>query len=135
MADEHVLVYETHEAIPFTCENTLGIEKGTAVRLLDPATVSAATTLADICGGVTKTEKIASDGKTKVSVYRGGIFRAKISGSVTAGDPLVFAGGGANNLLATAAVNAEAVWGIAFETGTNAETILYELSPTTMQLA
>jgi len=135
MADEHVLVYETHQAIPFTCSNTAGIEKGTLLALSDPMTVAAASALNDIVGGVAKTEKINADGKTKISVYRGGIFRCKISGSVTVGDSLVVAGATANNLLQTAGVNAEQIVGIALETGTNAETILYELKPMTMQLA
>jgi hypothetical protein len=56
-------------------------------------------------------------------------------GSVTVNDPLVCSGPSANNLLQTAAVNAENVWGVAWETGTNGETILYELRPTTMNLA
>ena len=135
MADEAVLIYETENAIPFTCADNAGIEKGTLLKLADPATVSAAAANNDIVGGIAKTEKINGDGKTKISVYRNGIFRVKISGSVTVGDPLCVAGPTANNLLQTAAVNAEQIFGIALETGTNAETILFELKPMVSQLA
>jgi hypothetical protein len=137
MADEHVLIYETEAAIPFTCADAVGIEKGTLLYMFDPATVSGALTTKSVVGGVAKTEKIASDGKTKISVYRGGIFRAKASGSITCGDPLEIAGGTGtcNNLLQTAAINTESIVGISLETAANGETFRYELRPTAMQLA
>lgn len=135
MADEHVLVYETHLAIPMTCADGATIEKGTLLKMSDPYTVAAAAALNDIVGGVAKTEKINGDGKTKISVYRGSIFKAKASGSITVGDSLVVAGPAANNLLQTAGVNAEQIVGISFETASDGETFLYELKPMTMQLA
>lgn len=135
MADEAVLIYETQVPIPFTCADGTGIEKGTLLVLSDPYTVAAASALNAIVGGIAATEKIASDGKTKIGVYREGVFKVKISGSVTVGDPLVIAGATANNLVQTAAVNAEQIIGYAYETGTNGETILMELHPTVMQLA
>jgi hypothetical protein len=135
MTNEAVLIYETHTPIPFTCADNTGLERGAFVKLADPYTVSAVSAINDVVGGFTATEKIANDGKTKIAVYRGGIFKVKISGNVTVGDPLVFVGATGPNLLQTAAVNAEQVVGYAFETGTDAETILMELHPTVMQLA
>jgi hypothetical protein len=135
MANEHVLVYETHQAIPFTCSNTAGIEKGTACKLTDPMTASAHAAANDIIAGIAKTEKINADGKTKISIYRGGIFKATASGNITAGDPLVLSNAAALNKLETAATNVETIVGIALETCTDGETFLYELRPTTMQLA
>lgn len=135
MADEAVLIYETSIPIPFTCADGAGIEKGTILKLADPATASAASGLNDTIAGIAAAEKINGDGSTKIPVYRGGIFRVKVSGSVTVGDPLVVAGNAANNLLQTAGVNAEQIVGYALETASNAETILMELHPTVMQLA
>lgn len=135
MANEHVLVYETGLAIPFTCADGATIEKGTLLKMTDPMTASAAATGNDIIAGVAKTEKINGDGKTKISVYREGIFKAVASGSITVGDPIVVSGPSANNLVQTAAVNVEQILGISLESCTNAETFLYELKPTVMQLA
>lgn len=135
MADEHICVFETDLPIPFTCSDSTGIEKGSILKLADPMTVSAAAAFNDIVGGIAAEEKIASNGKVKIGVYRCGIFKAKASGSITAGDSIVISGPTANNLVETAAVNAEHMLGIALETVTTGETILYELKPITMQLA
>ena len=135
MANEHVLVYETSLPLAFICADGTGIEKGAVLKLADPNTVSAAAALNDVVGGVCAEEKVASDGKTKVPVYRAGVFKATASGSITAGDPLIISGPTANNLLQTAGVNSENVFGYSRETCTDGETFLYELKPTTMQLA
>jgi len=135
MANELTLVFEISRPIPMTCADGTGIEKGAILKLADPMTASAAAALNDIVGGVCAEEKIASDGKVKVGVYRRGIFKATASGSITVGDPLVVSGPTANNLIQTAGVNAEQIIGISLETATNAETFLFELNPTVMQLA
>jgi len=134
MANEAVLIYETEIPIPFTCSESSGIEKGTLLKLEDPMTASAAVTRLDIPAGIAAEEKIASDGKTKIAVYRGGIFRVFASGSITVGDPLVKSVL-TTNLVETAAVNEETVWGIALETATAGESFLMELKPTRQQLA
>lgn len=135
MANEHTLHYETHLPIQFTCADGAGIEKGTLLKLSDPLTVEAADGNNDIVGGVAATEKIASDGKTKISVYRGGVFKATASGSITVGNPLVVSGPTANNLLEAGAVDDENVVGIALETASDGETFLYELNPVVMNLS
>lgn len=129
MANELVLIYETHPAIPMTCDESTGIEKGTAVKVTDPAIVSATSADGDKFMGVTKTEKIANDGRTKVAVLLGGIFRVKDSGAgVTVGDNLKINGA---NLFATADEagaqgNAEYA-GKALETAGAGETFLAKL--------
>jgi hypothetical protein len=135
MADEHVLVYETALPLAFIVSDAANIEKGAIVKLADPNTVSSAAALNDVIGGICASEKVASNGMTKLAVYRAGIFKAKASGSITAGDPLVISGPTANNLVQTAAVNAENILGYSRETASDGETFLYELKPTTMQLA
>lgn len=133
MTNETTLIFETTIPIPFTVANATGIEKGTILKMTDPMTAVAASVDGDIVAGIASEEKIASDGLTKLGVYRRGIFKGIISGSVTVGDPLCIATGA--NLIYTASVNAEQILGTALETGTNGESILFELNPTVMQLA
>jgi len=135
MANEHTLIIETQIPISMTCANATGIEKGTLLVMSDPFTVAAASAAQSIVGGVAATEKIASDGKTKIAVYRAGYFKGTASGSITVGDALVIAGATTNNLLQTASVNSEQIVGIALETCTDAETFLYELKPMVANLA
>jgi len=134
MANEAVLIYETHIPIPFTCADNTGIEKGTLLKMADPMTASAAVVRLDIPAGIAAEEKIANDGKTKIAVYRGGIFKVVASGSITCGDPLVKSVL-TTNLVETAATNEEPVWGIALETVTTGESLFMELKPMVMQLA
>lgn len=135
MANEATLVFETSLPIPFICANATGIEQGTLVKLADPFTVSAASALDDVCGGITAAEKIASDGITTVPVYRSGIFKVTASGNVAVGNALVTAPVPTANKVQAAAVNAENIWGVALETATDGETFLMELKPFGINLA
>jgi len=128
----HTLVYETEVPIPFTCADGTAIPKGTLVKLSDPMTVAASTGDADTIIGVTAEEKIANDGKTKVPVYMGGIFKATAGGNCTVGKTLMSysATGDANDLIdgTNAALYTKCV-GIALETATDGQTFLYKLAP------
>lgn len=137
MANEAVLIYETQLPIPMTCADGATIEKGAFLKLADPATVATTTADHDIFGGIAAEEKVASDGRTKISVYRGGIFRGVAgTGGVTAGAAIdLDSSTSAVNKLADAAVNSEVVVGISLETAAAGETFLFELRPTVMNLA
>ena len=132
MANEAVLVFETDKPIPMTCADGTGIEKGAVLKLADPFTASLSTAASEAVGGIAAEEKIASDGKVKVGVYRGGIFKVVASGSITAGKACSTSG---NNLVQAPATNDEAVLGIALETVSTGESFLMELRPTAMELA
>ena len=132
MANEAILVFETEKPIPFTCADGTGIEKGAILKIADPFTVSLSTAASEAVGGICTEEKIASDGKVKVGVFRGGIFKVVASGNISVGKAVSCSG---NNLVQTPAVNDEAVLGIALETATDGETFLMELRPTAMELA
>jgi hypothetical protein len=127
MANEHTLVYELALPVSVTCADGAGIEKGTLVKFADPNTVSAAAEN-DYIYGVTSQEKVASDGRTQIAVYKKGIFKATLAGSVTSGQALAASGSNQVKVAAAAHVGAKTL-GIALETGTNGETILYELNP------
>jgi|APSaa5957512576_1039674.scaffolds.fasta_scaffold01415_18 hypothetical protein len=135
MANEHVLLIETELPVPMTVADGTTIEKGTLLKMTDPDTAIASAAADDIVAGVAKKEKIASDGNTKLAVYRGGQFTAVASGSITVGDALVTAVPAGTNLLATAGVNAENIVGIALETATVGQTFKYELKPRSNNLA
>lgn len=130
MADEAQLVYETGPPIPFTVGDGNGIEKGTILAISDPFTASGATAIRDPVAGIAASEKIASDGKTKLGVYREGVFIVTLSGACTAGDALMVAGGtGTNDVMRVDDVSGSAMIGYALETGATTESIYMELKP------
>jgi len=132
MANEATLMWETELPIPMTVLNTAGIEKGCLLTLSDPMTAAAVTTSTAATAGICAEEKIASDGRTKIGVYRGGIFKVTASGSVTVGECVRFDN---SNTVTYCMVNSEHIAGIALESATNGETFLMELRPGNFNLA
>ncbi len=133
MANEAVLIVETGPPMFFTVADGTGIEKGTLLKMTDPRTAIIHTSSADAVAGIAAEEKIASDGKTTLAVYREGQFRVLASGAITVGDA-VGVGDTANDTHAVP-INHEFVLGIALETAANNETYLIELKPMTFNLA
>lgn len=137
MANECVLMVETELPVAFTCADGAGIEKGAILMLSDPATVATTTGDTDVVAGIAAEEKIASDGKTTIPVYRRGIFKG-IAGAAgcTVGDALITdtATGAANDIV-SADVNSENILGRALETATDTQTFLFELNPFTINVA
>ena len=84
MADEAVLWMEFDLPIPFTVADGAGIEKGTLCKMTDPMTAAASSADNDVFAGIAAEEKIASDGRTKLGLYRRGIFKMKVAGAATA---------------------------------------------------
>lgn len=131
MAYEHTLIFETSTPIPFTVADGAGIEKGALLKITDPMTAIIVSGAVDSIAGVAATEKIASDGNTKIAVYRGGIFKATLSGSCVVGDALV--NDAVANMVKTASgltemqLSGSKILGIALETGSTGESIYYEL--------
>jgi len=137
MALECTLVVETAPPIMFTCADGTGIEKGAVLLLSDPMTAATTTGDTDPCAGIAAAEKIASNGQTKIPVYREGIFRGYAGAAgVTAGMAIITdTATGAANELVVADVNSEHLVGIALETAADGETFLFELKPMDLQLA
>jgi len=131
MANEAVLVFETELPIPFTVADSTGIEKGAVLKMTDPMTAIITSAALDTVAGIASSEKIISDGKVKLGVYRGGIFKVYLSGSCTVGDAAVtdsmvnyFK---SRATLTEAQLSGSKVAGIFLETGTANETVLMEL--------
>ena len=126
------LVIETAPPIMMTCANGNGIEKGTLLSLADAFLVAASEGDIDTIAGVAAEEKIASDGKTKIAVYREGIFKATAGGNCTTGKSLMSysSSGDANDVIdGTNAALYSKILGIALETATDGETLLVDLCP------
>ena len=125
MANEAVLLIETELPIPFTCDNAVGIEKGTLLKMTDPMIVAATTAADEVFAGVAAEEKIASDGKTKIGVYMKGIFKMTVvaGGTTTVGNEVVL--GGANQIDHFDTLDREVgkTIGRALETGAAGETV------------
>lgn len=135
MANECTLLREYTIPISFTVADGTGIEKGTIVVLSDPATCAkSAGDTAQLIAGITATEKIASDGITKLAVYRNGEFKGYASGSITVGDPLQYSLGSTypnflSTAVNTAGLSGAKIVGWSLETCTNGETFRFRLEP------
>ena len=137
MANEAVLIVEQDYPVNFTVANATGIEKGALLKMTDPNTAIAGSASNDPVAGISYGEKIASDGVTKLAVYRKGIFKMTLSGSATVGDALVIEGASSTNYVKKCpnhtSLSGANIVGTALETGTTGETILVELNPHTVQ--
>ena len=134
MTNEAKLKVETHIPINYTCSTLVTIEKGSIAKLTNPMTASQSSSANDIVAGIVQSEKLAADTtQDSVAIFRGGIFRVTVSGSVSAGDP-VTTGATANYVLKASSSN-ENILGYMLEDGTEGQTKLMELRPTTMKLS
>ena len=131
MANEAVLVFKRQEPVPFTVHNSNGIEKGSILILSGAMTAAlnpSGSTIVPIAG-ISASEKIASDGKTRLAVHTlgsGNIFKVGVSGSGSFGDRLVISSGQHNWVASEGltAVSGSKVVGTAMETWTTGQTIL-----------
>lgn len=75
MSDETTLALKTDEPIDFIVSNVVGIEKGTIMELTSPRTAIANSSTGEIFAGIARREKIANDGRTRLALFRRGVFR------------------------------------------------------------
>ena len=134
MANEAVLWIQKSPPIPYTVADATGIEKGTHLKLGDPRTASQTSGTDDLVAGFAATEKIASNGQTKLGVYVDGWFKVIASGTVTVGDPLGFAGIDGQNYVYSNRLVANnsglRTVGTAEESAVDEETFIMQLNPT-----
>ena len=134
MTDECVLKVETEIPVNFTCATGTTIEKGAVCAMTDNMVAVLCTTDTAIVAGIAQSEKLAAEtSQDSIAVYRGGIFRVTCSGSCPVGKP-VTTGATANYVLAATA-NDNNILGIMLESGTEGQSKLMELRPTTMELS
>jgi hypothetical protein len=101
MANEAVLKLRMEDPVDFIVADGAGIEKGCICKMTDPRTASASSGTGDVFAGIAAREKIASDGRTRLALYRRGIFDLKnaASSTITAGNWVATSGA---NLIRTA---------------------------------
>lgn len=134
MANEATLIVQYSHPVNFTVADGTGIEKGAILTMSDPMTAATCTTDNAIVAGIAAAEKIASDGVTKLAVFRDGIFKVTLSGSAAVGDPLATSAltglsNTVHSVLNVLLLSGSKIIGTALETGTTGETILMELRP------
>lgn len=137
MALECQIIHELEPAVPMTCANGTAIPKGSVIKITDPNTALITNGDTDPVAGIAAEEKIASDGKTMIGVYRRGIFKGFAGAAgVTAGSSIITdtATGDVNELV-NSDVNSEHVAGRALESATDTQSFLFELNPISMNLA
>lgn len=131
MALECTLLWELEPAVPFTCADGTGIEKGALLILTDPMTVATATGDNDEIIGIAGAEKIANNGMVKIPVYLRGIFKGFAGAAgVTAGLSLISdVGTGAPNEMVVSDAGSESTLGMALETATDTQSFKFLLQP------
>lgn|SRR3990167_4417689 len=130
MANEAALRDRLAHPIDFTVADGTGIEKGAILALTDPRTAVAPTVLAtQALAGIAAREKVASDGRTRLSIFTKGIFDMTASGAITVGNAVVSAHDAnypntvAKALGLTNPASGAAILGYALETASDAEVI------------
>jgi hypothetical protein len=127
MANEAVLVLKYEDPIDFIVADGANIAKGTICKLTAPRTAAANAGDEDVIAGIAARDKVANDGRTRLAIFRRGIFRLKASGAITAGDAVSTRA--ANQIKAAdATCVGSKTLGIALDTSTATEEIEVELN-------
>ena len=96
MANEAILREWQEDPIDFIVDDATGIEKGTILRLSGVSSRKVvATSGSDIDvapAGIARREKIALDGRTRLAVFRKGIFDILLGGTCNVGDKVIISG-------------------------------------------
>jgi len=102
MTNETIHVVKIGDPIDFNVSNNVAITKGAILKLTTPRTAILAAGKGDLIAGIAARDKIASDGRTKLAVWRqsGNIFRMLASGSISAGDAVITSAGPTNSVMA-----------------------------------
>ena|SRR3990167_2431614 len=129
MANEAVLVQQLEDRLfEVTVADGTAIAKGAILKFgSDPNTAVISAADGDLFAGILAVEKVASDGQTRVPVWRKGVFDILVTastGSATLGKPVKINGANQVTLADDDTVaNSNEVVGIALETGSAGEVI------------
>tara|TARA_R100001530_G_scaffold129564_1_gene99974 strand:- start:257 stop:655 length:399 start_codon:yes stop_codon:yes gene_type:complete len=125
MVNEAILRTRLADPIDFTVADGTGIEKGALLKLTDPRTAILSDGSGDVIAGIAARDKIASDGRTQLAVFRKGIFDMVASGAITTGAKVVSGLTGSLNFVSAAGDAADSgavIIGHALEDAANTET-------------
>ena len=127
MANEAVKRYDASYAGSEVKDFTIGdgntFLKGSIMSLNDPRLASGVTAIATPCAGILARDKVAGDGRTRVSVYRDGDWDVVASGTIPIGAPICTSA--VQNIVQSAlgvtAASGAAIIGYALEAASDAE--------------
>ena len=93
MANEATLRYANSDGSgnilqDYTVSGAVAITKGAILKMTDPRTAVLADGDGDVCAGIAARDKVANDGRTRLSVYRQGDFDVIASGAIPIGYPV-----------------------------------------------
>lgn len=129
MAKEAAVREKIGEAVDFIVADDVGIEKGALLKLTDARTASGANLEDAPAAGIAAREKVSGDGRTRLAVWRTGIFDCYASGAIVVGDAVSLS---EDNYVKAASVNSivsgAVILGTALETATDAEQIQVQLN-------
>lgn len=128
MATEAVLKWRMSKAVPFTVADGVAIPKGTLLKMTDNMTAIKTSGAGDAIAGIAAADKIASDGRTKLSVYVDGIFIMRSDGTFAAGNGLMSDGVDNKVIIATSAKDGAEVLGYALADATIGQDVLVRLN-------
>ena len=128
MAQELRMDLRLAEPLPFTVADGTAITKGTILALTDPRTAIAASSQGQMLAGIAARDKVASDGRTELAVYRKGWFTANASGAISVGQPVAATGVNNEVILALTTYSGAQILGHALETASDNEDILIEVN-------
>ena len=126
-----VLKTRISEPIGFICADGTAITKGQLLKLTSPQTAIISSAVNEMIAGIAARDKVASDGRTQIAVFREGVFLMYCSGTVAIGDPIVSAATGTypNYVQSATTLTSGAVLiGTALMSGTNGQQIRIQLS-------
>jgi len=128
MANEAAIRVRIDNPLPFTVADGTGIEKGAVLELSGDKTAILSSGAEDKIAGILAREKVASDGRTEMGVFRRGWFDMVCSGAVLLGEAV--SSMGHDNYIHKAPVTASGacILGHALETGSDAERILIDVN-------
>jgi hypothetical protein len=128
MANEATLVLKYEDPIDFIVADGTEITKGAICKLSNPRTAALSDGASDYVAGIAARDKVANDGRTRLALFRRGIFRLLLSGSVTAGQAVATHGNANTIVIAPDDTEGGKTLGLALEDGTEGETIEVELN-------
>lgn len=129
-ANPCVILIEEEIAVPMTVLDGGAFEKGDVMQLLDLNTASGAVTasIGAACAGILAEEKIASDGRVRIPVWKRGTFKGTASGAITVGNPISMSQQNYLKVAATGVGSGACIIGHALETAASGETFKFRLT-------
>ena len=117
MADEAIIVKllgNGGDPVRYTCDDTIGIAKGSVMELTSPRTVIQSTNADRPIVGIAAAEKVADDGQTSIAVYTNGIFQLKCATTQCEIGDYCSANAADNNVTLSSADDLEKGWTVGY---------------------